>query len=416
MSNLLDRGAFNKRVTNFLFGLFIFSVFFPFIKIVSFTDIQPTTLGLAILIFLIYPQKILSRPIIVLGFGFLFSLFLVSISKWGMGSARNAISYISMFFIPAAVYLMMRCQEGFKEVYLKWSIYILFCVGFIQTFLIKDFLSFLLPRINTSSGRGVVGLAPEPTTYGIMCLFLMFICYLYKPKKMVFYQMLLLIQILIFAKSGTIVILLMIWGILYICFFFSIKRLVLGLLMLSFSFVWLTPFLVHTRMYKIVNLLITDPQFLFIKDMSGSARFFHVFFSVLGALQNFLIPNGFSSYAAYLSENLIYYPTYIQQSLLFNGITDKVMSGYGAALFEMGFVGLIFPIVLWFLLKRFFASNIRAFLMMSVVITVTIFCAIPLAFPYIGFLYGFLAYYSVRKSKLHPQTETSIKSKVSLGD
>ena len=397
MSQIVKNPYINVKISNFLFGAFIFAIFFPFIKVIADLDTQPTALLLGIIIFFAYQRKVVSKSIAVLGGSFIFSLFLLNFSDFTFDSLKNSVSYISMFFIPVATYYMLRCQNGFKEFYLKWVVYILFFVGFIQTFFLKSFLTFLLPRASSSIGRGVVGLATEPTTYGFMCLFLMFICFFHQPKKMRLYQALLLIQIIVFAKSSTVVLLLFAWSFIYMCLFFSFKRLILGMLFVSGFLISFMPLFVNTRLFNVLNLLISNPQLLFLKDTSAAVRFFHIFFSVFGAFQNFLIPKGFSGYAIYLYDNLDQYPSYVRTVLLTNEITNKIMSGYGAALFELGFVGLIFPIILLVLLKRFYAGSFRKFLMMSIVITLTLFCAIPLSFPYIVFIYGYLAYYSTKK-------------------
>jgi len=388
----------NRYLNKILIGTFFLSVFFPFLKIVSFTDTQPTALILSIVIFVFYTKKYLSKILFVLIVPFFFSQIFVFMDGFSFDAVRNSLSYMSLFFISAATYFILRSRQGFDEWYMKFATSILFLVGFIQTFLKRDFLTFLLPRASASMGRGVVGLGPEPTTYAFMCLFLMYLCVFHRPRHYKLWMALLVVQIIVFAKSSLGVLILTFWLLAYVFFSFSPLKMVASLFAVGSLYSAVLICFQNTRMYALINLTFQNPN-LILLDGSIRDRVSHIFFSFLGSYRHGFVPQGFVSYSGYVASEIGQYSQY------FFGIhaTNKIMSGFGSAFYELGIVGFLIPFVIFYLLRKQYLRDFRGFLLMASVIFFSLVSALPLSFPYIGFLIGYLAYSSqCREASLKP--------------
>jgi hypothetical protein len=148
------------------------------------------------------------------------------------------------------------------------------------------------------------------------------------------------------------------------------------------------------RLVEIFMLFIDNPLYLIIKDKSGNERFGHMFFSMLGFIKNYGFPNGFDTARAFMQANLNTY----NSVFWYMKPNDILMSGYGAALFELGFIALIIPLVITLSLYNFlFKLNKRIFWLYAISINLLLFNAIPLSFPILGFFLGCLIYYSKMK-------------------
>jgi len=372
--------SINRVIFRIIVILFYFFIFFPFLKLVPLpTDIQPYALLLAIFFFLhfgIIKKSFEKMPfeIMLLFVTFLFSLYLFLISNRSFTSLRSLANYTSLFFISYSTYYILKAQKGFPNKFLKMSIYIWFTVGFIQTFIYRNFLVSLIGRGFSDpeliQARGVVALAPEPTFYGITCVFLLLLTNLHfeKAKQKIFFSILILVQLIFFSQSSIIVLL---------------------ILLINFELIQLG----NVRMYQIAMQIIDDPSRL-LSDLSMNERFFHLYFPLLGFFQNWLMPHGFDSWSGYLSDVLstVEYFVFISER-------NRIMSGYGAAFFELGFIAFLIPTSITLSIHRFYRNDFKKFLLISLFLNTIMLSAIQLALPVIGFLVGYLCYYG--KNLLH---------------
>ena len=107
---------------------------------------------------------------------------------------RSSCNYISLFVVTYVCYFFMNKYGIINYNFFKVSVIIWFAVGMIQTFFNPTFLLFLQPRdviyesfYGDRGGRGVLGFAPEPTYYGLVCLqFLLFAILNYLQRKNIF--------------------------------------------------------------------------------------------------------------------------------------------------------------------------------------------------------------------------------------
>jgi hypothetical protein len=66
------------------------------------------------------------------------------------------------------------------------------------------------------------------------------------------------------------------------------------------------------------------------------------------------------------------------------------MSGYGAALFELGAFGLLIPIAIALAITRYFRGRTRVAIFVACYVTTVMFSAIQLSLPLLGLMLGVL--------------------------
>jgi hypothetical protein len=162
------------------------------------------------------------------------------------------------------------------------------------------------------------------------------------------------------------------------------------------------PDIKNTRIYNIASLFLEHPSLIFKLDESSNDRYFHIYFSIKGFFDNYLFPNGYSGWPAFL-ENIIQY--YYEEAWGLS-ISDRIMSGYGAAFFELGFMGLIIPIAITSSIYKCFKNDKKRMWLYSLYINTILFSAIQIALPIIGFMIGYLLYsYDLKKTMISGGTE-----------
>ena len=408
-----------RKFLSVLFGLFIISTFFPYIRIFPFsTDLQPNTLliGLFIIFLLIrkttpiaIPKKLLLLSIPVICGVFIFLLFDVT-----SNGIRSLGGYISVFIISISTFLIFRNGYKFKIKTLYYIILIWGIVGAIQFFFYKGFLSFLMSRFAflESEGygeRGVSALSNEPSFYGSICFFLWitFITnkeYITVNRKTRFLVLVSLVaQMSLFASSSVSILYFLILGVAYVIM--NSNKIVLIILVIALlstsTFIGnyvldFTEYLVgKNRVFNIIQIFIESKEELIYIDPSINERFFNVYISVRGSFENFLLPNGFDTFAEYKKSLMN-----SELSDLYWWTTDKhtrIQSGYGAILYELGAIGLIIPIIFNYFLYSYLKYDKKRFWIVAIAVNLTMFSTIPISLPLFSFLIGYFAYQSSEK-------------------
>ena len=82
-----------------------------------------------------------------------------------------------VFLIPYVAYTSLKSTGGIPYLFFVFAVSFWLLVGSVQLLIDASFLQFILYREQSisdliESGRGVTSLAPEPTFYGIICVFL----------------------------------------------------------------------------------------------------------------------------------------------------------------------------------------------------------------------------------------------------
>lgn len=230
-------------------------------------------------------------------------------------------------------------------------------------------------------------MAPEPSYYGISCLFMIFSFDMLTEKdkmQRLFFQALLFFQIIFLAKSFTALIGLVLWlaskvitsgkrGYLKLKIVAATSGILVSVYFALVSFS-------HSRLSYLLRIAYDDPFKMLIKDESARERLGHIVYSIVGFLKQlpFAIGHGTNSWSEFGLDQKNQFDWIINQG------GNRIMSGYGAALFELGFVGLLIPIstlaILWNC-----GRNGRA---VGLTLSLYLFIAVPLATPLLGTLLG----------------------------
>lgn len=359
----------NKRKTcgeAILEFLLYFFVFFPYVTFVKTqTDLQMYCLVISFLCVIYYFVQ--SRLFINKKFIWLLAMLTVAIlimlvTGINFNAFRSLANYCSITFISIATFNIIKKFE-LNEKYCKFFIWVWFIVGLVQITVNRNFLSFLLSQGRTTEGRGVFGLANEPSFYGIIMSLALLVVLNFKKKKWL-YAFLITVQVVFFAQSMMGIIALAIVLIIYLfngVIRFRGKSLIVLLVTIFLSCVIMmvyTNMFPYHRLSKIIvqffnGTLLSDESVLL--RMSAITDSFNTFFANLG------MPNGFG---------------------------NRIMSGFGAPLVELG----IFAIPIIFVVcssvanvskcKRFYRVRFILFFVLMLF-------AIQLAHPMVAFLVGF---------------------------
>ncbi len=412
--NQISCNSDNKSLVSFSNILLIFAAF-PFITILPLgTDTQPYTLLVSIVVstFLMLFVYRLPKHIWSLFFVFVFSLILLIPSKITMESVRSVANYASIFIISLAVYELTKYNGFLNKKIIYIIIFIWGGVGLIQLLTGIQIGTQFVSRTTAfrGGGRGVLSLAPEPTHYAIICLLLFILVRIggivgkLDKNDVTRMSWILFFQIFLLAQSSLVVLIIFVWQVFK---FITKGNLIRGIwVILSLFGVYFlvriivlnVPFGSLSRLMIVFRLIIRQPFLFFKFDASANDRISHIFFSFKGFFENFGIPHGFNNFASYLQSTLISYRDIFYRV----SVGNRIMSGYGAVLFELGIIGLIIPINIHIIinkvLDKYKKSEEKHLLFL---IHLLLLMALPIATPLVGVIFGFALYHSnIKTSKV----------------
>ncbi len=387
--------------------IFLLFCFFPYTPPIMSTDSQPCAFGVAILLHLFYTNR-RCPDLFLLLIVLIFSFLILCFSPLDFNSLRSIFNYLSLFVVCSATYLVLKNKELSWHLF-KCVVYIYFFVGLIQMFFIPDFLSFLVPRGSAFlSGRGVSCLTPEPTFYAMICTCLMVISFLNFREHKGFYKIniLLLVQIVCFARSATVIFIMLVSFLLYIIFSRGLKT-IAAICFIGCLLYWgikvLQPVLASYRAGHLFYSLLENPAEFLMIDESVNERFIHAFFPIYGFCENFGLPYGFGSFNAYMRDiyNRGDFSTYL---LFYRDDYVRIMSGLGSAIFELGIVGCLIP---WVLIKNMWKiiKEDKRFMFYGFLFFLILLNAMPLSNAIIGFVFGNIIYLGssrLPKARINP--------------
>lgn len=378
----------------------IVSIFFPYVALIkSDSDTQPYAFifnSVFIFIYIFSKKIVFSKKLLIYYLLFLYSVFLsVSLESYNI---RSIFGYASIALITTSVYLIVK-DSLINYKLISIYVFIWFLFGLIQTFYNRDFGSILLPRMTTGTTRGVVGLAPEPSYYGISCIFMFVVLRIYICKNLIdhkmalFLEVILIFQILFLAQSSIAILMLILYLLIKLIISFNFKMLFYSLVFLFFCYLIIDNSLSESRVFSLVRLVFSEPKYIYIVDASINDRFGQIYISLLGFIKSFpvAIGHGTNSWEDYLINNLYSYPDFYGVS-----ITDRIMSGFGGGLFELGLAGILLPFLS---ILIFFRHHEKEMKVLGVFVFICLFAAIPLAFPLYSFLLGLVEALRVLEKK-----------------
>lgn len=375
-----------------LTSLFYLFVFFPYLAIMPLgSDTQPNAFVVALFILAFGSRNLrLPGPCWALGLVALMAAGLFLLDPLSFNAARSLFGYLSLFVVSAATYLCVRSGYPISKGFFYFIVLSWLFLGLLQLLIDPSIGNELLSRAKSSDTRGVVSFAAEPGYYGSM-MFLILMVLTAQKKEGSILALLCIGQIVLVAQSSVVIAVLSAPMLIY--FLLRGRALLTNRYFISLVIVLflLTPqiitYLEESRITALFSLVIDDPALLIMADGSGNQRAASMFLSLKGTLDNFLLPNGLNAYHDYIVSVSYEYRN------IFWAIdrADRIMSGYGAAFFELGIFGLAIPVIITIAIFRHFS---RADWPHAVILNVgthaILFSSLPLALPAVGFLIGYL--------------------------
>ena len=375
-----------EKVILLFFGwLFLVFCFFPYVSFLGLnTTTQPNALFFSIFPIFLIRSNGLPKEFILFGIVFCFATFILLLGDLSFLSFRDWANYLSLFFISLGAYKFLSYINGLPYKFFCSVVYIWLLVGMLQMFLYPNFLSFLFHQMRGAllDGRGVTGLATEPTYYGLM-LGLFFVIYLinnwYNRSK--FLGFLILFQMFFLSRSATVGVIFILA--LIILIFILLLRLNIKLILtisilsilISFFFVLTIDLYKELRIYKVSQIAIEHPKAILKTDFSVSERVNHVVFPIVGMVENWFLPSGFGTFGEYLTEKKDSGKYKIFFSHVFFRPSNRILSGHGKVFFELGGIGLLVSIGLFSAFKFGFSRS--SFLFGFIFYFLLLFAALP---------------------------------------
>lgn len=391
--------------------LYIF-VLFPYIKIISVgSDTQPGACIISIVTifaFVLGNKGKMPRPIMkLIGLiGMCAIVWLLSVPTT-LSSFISFYGYISVALIAYASYLLVSYENGINLQRIKVITWIWIIIAVIQQFYNRYFMSFLISDMRTTDSRGVTSLAVEPTYFAQMIFFMVLciLCFEEEKKEKYKYFIVGILGIVILAKSSMVVLVLGVGFLIFIIITLTKKwkrkymKYLLFIPMIGIVFLIIMSFMPETS--RLINTLESmfeqGVMYFFKNDASANDRLSSIVFSFKGAIENFFIPHGFDKWQAYeIAEKS-------SSKFFWYGSSTKIMSMYGALVFEMGIlgVGIIYIINSWSYKYLKISNKHIIFLIFLNLIFLT---AVPLSTPFVGFWLGMMCFYcekTKRKNRIN---------------
>ena len=378
-------------------GMFLFTLF-PYVSLVPLpTDTQPYAFVFSVLTFLLGRRVALPVPI----WG-LFVLFAAAVVLFlGTGATLNGLralsGYAGIFLISASVVILAESGVRLTDRMLDTAVYTWAFVALAQMFVSPNFMTFLVAASRSTSLRGVPSLAVEPSAYAtVMIFFLVF--YFLRGRERSWPAILCIFQTALLAQSALGLLFLLLALAFYTFLRLSAPVAILTLGGLGGCFYLLMTFaeslLAGTRIGGLLAIAMNSPGEVLLLDASVAVRLASIFYSLKGAFENWLLPHGFDAWSAFADmQDQVFRDVFIYRGQ----IGGRIMSGYGAILYELGALALIIPSVVTVGIFRAYGMKKWGHtLALTLFIHLLMVTPVPISLPLVGVLIGEL--YSGRPS------------------
>jgi hypothetical protein len=370
---------------NFLAGsVLLLLTAFPYLQLIQFGSYtQPYSLMLAILLFPIMAWSVLSRlglvdqiALIGLALSGIIIFIITGYPYVNFQEFKYLISYVTPILLTVPILFYLNKYNIIAIKILRISVSIWLAVAVIQKLINPNFLVFLIGQWGESvfdiveSGRGVLGLAPEPTHHAFHILLLGTCLALLDAKKQSRWLVIFcVIDAVVLAASASAILVLsmsaIIWSILYrqrLIFYISI------IILLIFGFGIIDKILVDTnvRITQLIIAVLKEPMSVLTLDYSMNVRLGGLFAVVITTLSHALAPFGMSLEAWEIARERMLndLPWLIDLSSV------GPPSGIGQLLFQAGFLGAIFICIIF---RRILSFRVGGFEKILLITTPLIF-------------------------------------------
>ena len=371
--------------------LFFLFALFPAVSVVPLpilTDTQPNALLMAVLVFLVgrrVPLPLVVWTLLILLIG---AIALLVVSGASIDGVRSLVGYLTVFVTAVATLILAESNIRLPEKMLDYSVYIWAFIGIVQRVFSHSFMTFMVTASRTNEARGVASLSNEPSLYATTMIFYI-IFYFVRGRERSFPVLLCILQIVMLSQSalGILFVLMMIF--LYALLRLSAPTAIITVLALGAALFALVMYgdnyLAGTRIGSLLTLLRDSPWLILQADESVSERVASIFYSIKGTVDNAFLPHGFNGWKEYS----------FAQDAIYKGImssdpkVNRIMSGYGSALFEMGWVGLTIPALVTIgIVKMLWHKSRARAASLLLAVHLLLLTPVPLSFPLLGMLIG----------------------------
>lgn len=369
-------GETNFDLTRAIAPLFIFFCMCPFLLPIPGldTNMQMYACLFGIMVILLNFRKFMQSVNEELVFaGLLLCLCVATLvavfSGLSISTFRGYFNHLSILVIPVAAYIVLKVR-GFDEKLIKSIILIWFSVSLIQLIFYRGFLAEYIGSPNwASTARGVIGLASEPSFLGITCFYFLNLAKKFESRR-TFFLVLITVMGVVLAQSAV--------GIVFIAAFWfaflfeelDIRKglfILIGLVVVAvLGYIILSKFGNGTRLFVLLNTFLNSGLGdLYANDESFRNRMNAVVRALSSSTDAYFLPQGFG---------------------------NRIGSGYGGILCEIGFFSLIQMVVVSLGMARTFSRR-PAQIVFFVMVTLLLFSNTQIGNPQlllvVGLNYGF---------------------------
>lgn len=298
-----------------------------------------------------------------------FSAFIaVLVLLWGgitVGALRGFFNHLSLFIVPLAYGICFSKEERHYEKMLKTLLLIWFFVAVVQLFVSRSFMTQIIanPR-GRMADRGVLGLASEPSFFGISCFYFLHIAMKFK-KNSILYMLIATVMGVVFAQSTMGIIFIVVFWVAYLFENITSKKGVILFITialgLSAGYTYLSNNDSDLRVFKLVNTFFEEGfTAIYEDDESTNTRMN----SIEQSLESF---NG----ANFLPQ----------------GYGTRIGSGYGGFLCELGLFAIIELLVISYGFSLQFTKT-RSRILYFVLVSALLFSNTQIGNPQLLFVLG----------------------------
>jgi hypothetical protein len=384
--------------------VFLLFALFPYIKILPvISDVQPNALIVGVAIIGVNLLRSIGQNIAVSIYGVVaIALCLVPVDGYYYDnySILRGLGSVLSFIVCVLAWNEIDGGDLQKIVTNRFvaCVLIIYLIGGLgQMYLNPDLLVPILSRPNGYGGvggRGVESFTAEPTYLAIqMVLIMRFAFVVLKGLLSAINLFLGLLIILIISKSTSVIISGLI-GLVFMCIAMLLNRksgkgAILILLISTILVVVVAGNYIvasgnlqsEIRVLRIVEGLLKDGiNGLSVNDYSVADRLKHIEVSFMLSIRDWLIPHGYGDFYANYNS---FQSKFLVDDRIYVTFNDRIMSGYGGALFEFGWFGLV-PIYL--ISKNLISSKGYARGFWFVTISLLLIQSVPLSNPMVAFL------------------------------
>lgn len=354
------------RSTKLKKWLLLFFCCFPFVGLNFGTDVQPFALIVSVIVIITCGKlQIKYKTCMILYCLVVIGVALVSIYYLPFYVvAKRLFSYVSIALIPMAIDNSQIDINGkWFEKTLKLFMFVWLLVGFVQTFVSREFFHGIVPLMRTDPTRGVTSLANEPSFYGYMCFFFFLLAKDFKTNRSFFMGMQ-IFQTVLLAKSSVTVIYFVIYFSFYVLYMRvrlkkkDVFKIIFCIAIVSVGVIYVMKQNSHSRIWFLLKNLIDGNIMVWRTDGSINIRLNAIIqsFSRLG------IPS-------LIGEN-----------------RSVAMSGFGGVFYELGIFSLFLYFMIWKRILGAYGKEEKWVMFWSV--TVCMFSGIQLSAPIFSFFLG----------------------------